>query len=107
MRDADIVLSTAQHEFQGLAVLQAVASGCLPAVPDRQAYPEIFAGEFRYPCHGGDAQAEARDAAALVCRLFRALEQGDVAAPDVSHFGSAYLQRRYSDLSYALAEPAG
>ncbi|RLA59243.1 MAG: hypothetical protein DRR04_08970 [Gammaproteobacteria bacterium] len=34
LRGADIVLSTALHEFQGLAVLQAVANGCLPVVPN-------------------------------------------------------------------------
>ena len=107
LRDADIVLSTAQHEFQGLAVLEAVASGCLPAVPDRQAYPEIFADRFRYPCHGRDVEAQARGAATLVCRLAAEVEQGSAAAPDVSRFGMEPLQHRYADVFHALAEPAG
>ena len=36
LRGADLVLSTALHEFQGLAVIDAVAAGCLPAscIPD-------------------------------------------------------------------------
>lgn len=107
LRDADLVLSTAQHEFQGLAVLEAVASGCVPVVPDRQAYPEIFAEQFRYPCCGGDAQAQASGAAALVCRVSLALQRGEVCAPDVSHFGTGALQRRYAELFQVLAGSVG
>tara|TARA_R110001599_G_scaffold353231_1_gene590971 strand:- start:44994 stop:46121 length:1128 start_codon:yes stop_codon:yes gene_type:complete len=105
--DADIVLSTARHEFQGLAVLEAVASGCLPAVPDRQAYPEIFAAQFRYPCQGSDVTAEAQGAAALVCRLAAEVKQGDAVVPDVSHFGSGPLRGPYAELFHALTHAAG
>src|SRR5690606_41355992 len=37
LRSADIVVSTALHDFQGLAMLEAMASGCLPLAPDRLA----------------------------------------------------------------------
>jgi len=48
LRDADIVLSTALHDFQGLAVLEAAAAGCTPCVPDRLAYREFIDADFRY-----------------------------------------------------------
>ena len=42
------VLSTADHEFQGLAVMEAMALGCFPMVPDALVYPEYVPPESRY-----------------------------------------------------------
>ncbi len=66
VRRADVVVSTALHEFQGLAVLEAVASGCVPALPDRLVYPEIFEGWCLY---GGDATDPQREARQLAVHL--------------------------------------
>ncbi len=38
----DVAISTAHHEFYGMAILEAAAAGCLPAVPHRLAYPEVL-----------------------------------------------------------------
>jgi glycosyltransferase involved in cell wall biosynthesis len=43
-----VVLSTAVHEFQGIAVLEAVAAGCLPLVPDALAYRDFIPAQWRY-----------------------------------------------------------
>ena len=42
LKDADIIISTADHEFFGIAVVEAAAMGLHPLLPDRLAYPEIF-----------------------------------------------------------------
>ncbi len=38
---ADWVLSTARHEFFGIAVVEALLAGCLPWLPNRLSYPEL------------------------------------------------------------------
>jgi len=42
LRNCDWVLSTAKHEFFGIAVVEALFAGCLPWLPDRLSYPELL-----------------------------------------------------------------
>lgn len=52
---AEIAVSTAIHEFQGLGMLEAASAGCIPLVPDALCYPEIYTDEYRYPANDEDA----------------------------------------------------
>ena len=108
LRGADIALSTALHEFQGLALLEAVAAQCIPAVPDRLAYREIYPQQFRYRSSAdGDPQAEARSGAELVQRLALQLQQGRVTPPDISAFDPQQLAARYRNLFATLVGASG
>jgi glycosyltransferase involved in cell wall biosynthesis len=60
----DVAVSTARHEFQGLAVLEAAACGAVPLVPDDLAYREIWPEELRY--RRGRLRTELRDRIARI-----------------------------------------
>jgi len=89
LRGADVVLSTALHDFQGIAVIEAAALGCSPLVPDGLAYPEWFGAGFRYT-----SEADA------VARLLEwgALKSSGTSLPraDVSAVSAPALLPRYA-----------
>ncbi len=54
---ADIAVSTAVHEFFGLATIEAMAAGCRPLVPSRLAYPELIPLALHADCLYADDAA--------------------------------------------------
>ena len=42
LTEADVIVSTARHEFFGIGIVEAVAAGAWPLVPRRLAYPEVL-----------------------------------------------------------------
>lgn len=101
LRQAHIVLSTAHHDFQGLAVLEAVAEGCLPLVPDRLAYPEWFKPQWLY-------SSGANETAALCERLQVFCDTGcnQIAPPDISALYWSALEFRYRGILTEAAKRA-
>jgi glycosyltransferase involved in cell wall biosynthesis len=48
--EADIVVSTALHEFFGISIIEAIACRTFPIVPNRLSYPEVIPSEFHSDC---------------------------------------------------------
>ena len=46
LAQTDVVVSTAVHEFFGLSVVEAMAAGACPLLPDRLSYPELLTPEL-------------------------------------------------------------
>lgn len=99
---ADVVVSTALHEFQGLAVLEAVASGCVPVLPERLSYPGIYGQSYCYSSCLEDPQREAVGAAQRVMACAAKLARGAAVVPDVSAFDCAALAPAYRALFAGL-----
>ncbi len=86
LRRAEVVLSTARHEFFGVAVVEAMGAGALPVLPRRLSYPELVPAEHHGTClyddpdglvarlawaltHRAEAAAVAREVARAVARF--------------------------------------
>jgi glycosyltransferase involved in cell wall biosynthesis len=50
LKDGNIVVSTANQENFGIAVLEAILAGCMPILPNRLSYPELIPHEFHSEC---------------------------------------------------------
>ncbi len=42
LAEADLIVSTTEHEFFGISVVEAIAAGCYPVLPKQLSYPEIL-----------------------------------------------------------------
>jgi glycosyltransferase involved in cell wall biosynthesis len=97
---ADIVVSTACHEFQGLAVMEACVMGCVPLVPDRLSYPEYFPDQYRYQ------DLEQAVSWLLHWQQLRADENKiNIEPPDLQSLSWHYQVKNYRDVINRLTEP--
>jgi glycosyltransferase involved in cell wall biosynthesis len=81
---SDVVLSTALHDFQGLAVMEAVAAGCRPLLPARLCYPQWFDAPYLYDSALDAPAAEAESAGQALTALLAEKRCGALQTPDIS-----------------------
>lgn len=60
---SDVVVSAADHEFFGISIVEAIAAGAVPLLPNRLSYPEIVPREWHEAVlyTGGDLGARLRE----------------------------------------------
>jgi len=103
LRSADVVLSTSLHDFQGLSVLEAVAAGCVPCVPDRLAYREFIGDEFRYRSDD-DLAAEAKTSGEMLLQWMQwSRERKTSPSCSVEHLRWPRLHQRYASIMQSTA----
>lgn len=104
--EADLVISSALHEFQGLAVLEALAAGCRPLVPDRLAYRDYVPDQYRYPSY---PEQPAREIEALIEKLSQVCAEPrrirEAPAVDVEKFRWAHLESKYREQIEEVTTP--
>jgi glycosyltransferase involved in cell wall biosynthesis len=104
LSSADIMLSTSIHEFQGLAVLEAVALGCIPVLPKRMSYPELVPLQYLYESREEDIEREAKAAADLLEHHAQLLIEGRAEVPSVKRFFWSELKGSYEQVMIELVE---
>ena len=93
---AHIVLSTADHDFQGLSILEAVSHGALPVLPHALVYPEWFDDKYLYAL-SGSATEQAQAAADNI----QALLQYKNTVPDLAFLQIHALKPQYQQMIHA------
>lgn len=98
----DVVLSTAEHEFFGVSVAEAVAAGAYPVLPNRLSYPGLIPAKTHDAClYETRQQAVGLMAAALADPAHRARITATT-APAMEQFGWPVIAAEYDGLVDAL-----
>jgi glycosyltransferase involved in cell wall biosynthesis len=100
LRHCDVVLSTALHDFQGLAIQEACTLGCTPLVPDALVYPEYIDSEFLYPFDENSGDEAICMAILHQLENWQTMLTKNIALPKValSAFSQKTLQPKYAEL---------
>jgi len=104
LKRCEVVLSTALHDFQGLAIQEACTLGCTPLVPDALVYPEYIDSTFLYTFKKGinkSSEDEANCAEILKqLEIWQTMLANNIALPRVTldDFSQKALRPKYAEL---------
>jgi glycosyltransferase involved in cell wall biosynthesis len=104
LREADVIVSTADHEFFGVSVVEAIAAGALPLLPRRLAYPEILSGIAEADEELFFYDGSARELSARLAMLAEYLRKGDLWRGDPQRAARAVQRFTWSKLAPRLDE---
>ncbi|MFN3981979.1 MAG: DUF3524 domain-containing protein [Caldilinea sp.] len=99
---SDLVISTADHEFFGVSVLEAIAAGAFPLLPNRLSYPELIPSELHPACLYNDEND-------LFAKAAARLRSPRLASPSlrrsvIDRFDWTTVAQAYDDLVEMLAQ---
>ena len=93
-----MILSTALHEFQGISVLEAVQLGCIPVLPNRLVYPEMFGLDYLYESAPQEHKKESVAAVNLIQKMALKIDQDIASIPFVEHLLWPNMKEQYKHL---------
>jgi glycosyltransferase involved in cell wall biosynthesis len=104
LKNCEVVLSTALHDFQGLAIQEACTLGCTPLVPDALVYPEYIDSKFLYTFNKGinESNEDEANCAEILKQLeiWQTMLANNIALPRVTldDFSQKVLRPKYAEL---------
>jgi len=101
--EADIVVSTAFHEFFGIAVVEAIYCRTFPVLPRRLAYPELLTEEARALCLYRDFEGLVTKLAWALTHPAAARQTAERLASSVARFDWPKMAPVYDEVMLAVA----
>jgi len=99
LRSCDLTISTALHEFQGLALQEAVAAGCFPLAPARLSYQEFLPEHCLYASFTEEPERESQALFQAISEFIERPERlKELPRPDLSPWSWEVMAPRYEDL---------
>ena len=99
---ADVVVSTAIHEFFGVAIVEAIYCGCCPVLPRRLAYPEIIPQRYHEACLYESFEGLLAHLRCNLAHPDQARALAEELCPATARFDWAKMGPRYDDIMETL-----
>jgi glycosyltransferase involved in cell wall biosynthesis len=96
--NADVVVSTARQEFFGVSVMEAIAAGAWPLLPNRLSYPGLVPMEFH-----AEVLYEPGELTARLARILERRPRSEELAAHARGFGWTHVASRYDGALEAMA----
>lgn len=87
LAQADMVISSALHDFQGLSIQEGITLDCLPVAPNRVAYPEYIPPQYLYEV----ADRPDKEAENLFTKVKEILVSDRQKCPTLDNYQTAHL----------------
>jgi glycosyltransferase involved in cell wall biosynthesis len=98
LQSSDLVLSTALHDFQGLAIQEACLAGCSPITPRALVYPEYIPEDCMYRNSGSSKQQVQEIIELMINRLQLKQEGSALPQADLKNYSRQTLRNKYNEL---------
>ena len=102
LQRCDVVLSTALHDFQGLAIQEAAGAGCTPLAPDDLVYPEYLDPGFLYKRRDQHADTAGEILARLTAWQYLKASRETLPKASLEQFGKESVRGQYLELFDSL-----
>ncbi len=104
---SDIVVSTADQEFFGVAVAEAIAAGAFPILPRRLSYPGLIPSEYHQHCLYDDQEGLVRALRWAVTQISSVRSMTPALSSAMAEYGWSILADRYDRRFTGLVGTSG